>query len=160
MKGPVTIVRSHKNRKKCSFNGLLLKFHKVLMSTVFLFWFQILYFLPCVSLHRLPSDAYYRRIWTANVKLTRAKWSGPSEFVDLISKSIILRFLMATTYSIIFISQPCGCLLVCSNSMEECAAFHGTAGMAGLVVSVRLHAQVYVMNSATSRLAKLLTILF
>ena len=37
---------------------------------------------------------------------------------------------MATTYYL-FISQPCGCPLVCSNSIE---AFHGTAGM---VVSVK-----------------------
>ena len=31
-----------------------------------------------VSLHRFPSDPKYRRIWTI-VKLTRAKWSGPTE---------------------------------------------------------------------------------
>ena len=64
---------------------------------------------------------------------------------------------MATTHSVIFISQPCP--LVCSDSMEACAALHGTAGMAGQVVSVRLPAQVYVTNSATSRPAKFETIL-
>ena len=32
-----------------------------------------------VSLHRFPPDPKYRRIWTASVKLTRAKWSGPTE---------------------------------------------------------------------------------
>ncbi|XP_022101299.1 THAP domain-containing protein 10-like [Acanthaster planci] len=31
------------------------------------------------SLHRFPSDPKFRRIWTAKVKLTRAKWSGPTE---------------------------------------------------------------------------------
>ena len=32
-----------------------------------------------VSLHRFLSDPKYRRIWTAAVKHTRAKWSGPTE---------------------------------------------------------------------------------
>ena len=32
-----------------------------------------------VSLRRFPSDPKYRRIWTTEVKLTRAKWSGPTE---------------------------------------------------------------------------------
>ena len=32
-----------------------------------------------VSLHWFPSDPKYRHIWTTKVKLTRAKWSGPTE---------------------------------------------------------------------------------
>ncbi|XP_072175107.1 uncharacterized protein [Diadema setosum] len=32
-----------------------------------------------VSLHQFPKDENVRRMWTAKVKLTRAKWSGPSE---------------------------------------------------------------------------------
>ena len=32
-----------------------------------------------VSQHRFPSDPKYRGIWTTKVKLTRAKWSGPTE---------------------------------------------------------------------------------
>ena len=32
-----------------------------------------------ISLHRFPSDPKYRRIWTTKVKLTRAKWLGPTE---------------------------------------------------------------------------------
>ena len=43
-----------------------------------------------VSLHGFPSDAYYRRIWMANVKLTRAIWPGPSEVLDHISKRQVL----------------------------------------------------------------------
>ena len=38
-----------------------------------------------VSLHRFPSDPKYRRIWTIKVKLTRAKWSGPTEHSFLCS---------------------------------------------------------------------------
>ena len=38
-----------------------------------------------VSLHRFPSDPKYRRIWTTKVKLTRAKWSGPTEHSFLCS---------------------------------------------------------------------------
>ena len=30
------------------------------------------------SLHLFPSDPKYRRIWTQKVRLTRAKWMGPS----------------------------------------------------------------------------------
>ena len=37
------------------------------------------------SLHRFPSDPKYRRIWTTKVKLTRAKWSGPTEHSFLCS---------------------------------------------------------------------------
>ena len=43
-----------------------------------------------VRLPRFLSDAYYRRIWTANVKITMAKWSGPSKFLDLVSKRQVL----------------------------------------------------------------------
>ena len=35
-----------------------------------------------VSLHQFPSDPKYRRIWTTKVKLTRAKWSGPTEHFE------------------------------------------------------------------------------
>ena len=38
-----------------------------------------------VSLHRFPSDPKYRRIWMTKVKLTRAKWSGPTEHSFLCS---------------------------------------------------------------------------
>ena len=38
-----------------------------------------------VSLHRFLSDAKYRRIWTTKVKLTRAKWSGPTQHSYLCS---------------------------------------------------------------------------
>ena len=38
-----------------------------------------------VILHRFPSDPKYRHIWTTKVKLTRAKWSGPTEHSFLCS---------------------------------------------------------------------------
>ena len=38
-----------------------------------------------VSLHRFLSDPKYTRIWTTKVKLTRAKWSGPTETLILIA---------------------------------------------------------------------------
>ena len=38
-----------------------------------------------VSLPRFPSYPKYRRIWTTKVKLTRAKWSGPTEHSFLCS---------------------------------------------------------------------------
>ena len=31
-----------------------------------------------VSLHLFPADPKYRRLWAAKVRLTRAKWSGPT----------------------------------------------------------------------------------
>ena len=40
-----------------------------------------------VSLHRFPSDPKYRHIWTTKVKLTRAKWSGPTEHSFLYTSS-------------------------------------------------------------------------
>ena len=38
-----------------------------------------------VSLHRFPSDPKYRCIWTTKVKLTRVKWSRPTEHTFLCS---------------------------------------------------------------------------
>ena len=32
-----------------------------------------------VSLHKIPKDEHMRKVWTSRVKLTRAKWDGPSE---------------------------------------------------------------------------------
>ena len=38
-----------------------------------------------VSLQRFPTDPKYRRIWTTKLKLTSAKWSGPTEHSFLCS---------------------------------------------------------------------------
>ena len=39
-----------------------------------------------VSLHLFPADPKYRRLWAAKVRLTRAKWSGPTSFSALCSE--------------------------------------------------------------------------
>lgn len=39
-----------------------------------------------VSMHRFPTDPKYRKIWTAKVRLTRAKWKGPSMYTSLCSE--------------------------------------------------------------------------
>ena len=53
-----------------------------------------------VSLHRFPSDPKYRCIWTTKVKLTRAKWSGPTEHsflcrADMLGRALYSQFGMA-----------------------------------------------------------------
>ena len=37
------------------------------------------------SMHNFPKDEKYRKIWTTKVKLTRAKWSGPTPSSKLCS---------------------------------------------------------------------------
>ena len=93
------------------------------------------------------------------MKLTRAKWSGPSEFLDLISKRQVY-FSFLNSYNVLnyfyFTTLRLTVGMFRFNGGVRCV----TAGMAGLVVSVRLPAQVYVTNTATSRPAKFETIMF
>ena len=60
-----------------------------------------------VSLHRFPSDTKYRRIWTTKVKLTRAKWSGPTERSFVLHTSSRHALNGAFTASSVWLIRPC-----------------------------------------------------
>ena len=84
-----------------------------------------------VSLHRFPSDAYYRRIWTKNVNLTMAKWSVPIFGPYFKTSIIILRFLMATKYSIIFLFHNLVVGMFRFNGGVRCVSRYRRHGRAG-----------------------------